>query len=52
LQEKLNVGNKDVFKAGSALAAGVAKNQKTKIVYKKKITEYNFCARVSCRTAG
>jgi C_GCAxxG_C_C family probable redox protein len=29
LQEKLNVGSKDVFKAGSALAAGVAKRGET-----------------------
>jgi len=29
LQEKLNVGSKEVFKAGSALAAGVAKRGET-----------------------
>ena len=29
MQEKLNVGSKDVFKAGSALAAGVAKRGET-----------------------
>jgi len=29
LQEKLSVGSKDVFKAGSALAAGVAKRGET-----------------------
>jgi len=29
LQEKLNVGSKDVFKAGSGLAAGVAKRGET-----------------------
>jgi len=28
LQEKLNVGSKEVFKAGSALAAGVAKRER------------------------